>query len=270
MALRLEPLDKELEERYSKLVYSDPVKYLFFIIDWKYLSDLSKIFLAMDGDNIEGLMVIYKESTIQLRGKKDAMAFLFEHVDKDEIELMAPLVMEETALRTYEPAKKGEVYAMVMVKDDLKVQMTEEPEELTVADVKDIQELLTISNPASWVTWTEEGLAKTFEDYKWYGIKVDGELTAVGQSRIYDFTGVVHVISTHPDHRGKGYAKSIVSTIVSRIFEATDMAIIYVFVDNTPALKAYSSVGFRPHSKNILMGKAKRKKVRIDLDGHLV
>jgi ribosomal protein S18 acetylase RimI-like enzyme len=254
------PLDEEHEEQYSKMVYSDPVEYLFFIIDWKYLSELAKIYLAMDGDSIEGLMVIYKDSVIQLRGKKEAMAFLFEQIDKDEIEMMAPLAMQEMALRSYEPAKIGEVYAMVMVKDDLKVQITKEPEELTVDDVKAIQELLTISNPASWATWTEEGLAKTFEDYKWYGIKVDGELAAIGQSRIYDFTGVVHVISTHPDHRGKGYAKSIVSSIVSSIFEVTDTAIIHVFVDNTPAVRAYSSVGFKPHSKNFLMGKAKRKK----------
>lgn len=61
-----------------------------------------------------------------------------------------------------------------------------------------------------------------------------------------DFGSNINIIATHKDFRNRGYATTIVSSLVEEIFREHDKALIHVLRDNTPARHVYEKVGFRP------------------------
>ena len=70
MALKVVPLDEASEERYSQIVLQDPVDYYFYILDWKHLRDKTDIYLAMNSDDIEGIMLIYNKNVASFRATR--------------------------------------------------------------------------------------------------------------------------------------------------------------------------------------------------------
>jgi predicted GNAT family acetyltransferase len=84
-------------------------------------------------------------------------------------------------------------------------------------------------------------------------VKVNGELVSLGSARLTEWVGLVGVVATQKAHRNQGYATSIVSELVKRILEKQSTALIYVLVDNQPATRAYSKVGFKPYKRYFFM-----------------
>jgi len=50
-------------------------------------------------------------------------------------------------------------------------------------------------------------------------------------------------------HRNKDYTTSIVSALLEQILQKTNLAIIHMESNNSPAIKAYIKVGFKPYKK---------------------
>jgi predicted GNAT family acetyltransferase len=51
---------------------------------------------------------------------------------------------------------------------------------------------------------------------------------------------------THPAHQGKGYAKQTVSATCRHWFARDRQLTLFVNNDNTPAIRAYTRLGFQP------------------------
>ncbi len=62
--------------------------------------------------------------------------------------------------------------------------------------------------------------------------------------RLPGFTEVSAVCS-HPDHRGKGYAKAAMLAVMSGLFHRGEVPFLHVKADNTGAIALYESIGFR-------------------------
>jgi predicted GNAT family acetyltransferase len=75
---------------------------------------------------------------------------------------------------------------------------------------------------------------------------VDGKLIAMGGERMKP-EGYTEVsgICTHPDHRGKGYAKAITGYLTNAILDRGEVPFLHVFVLNTPAIKLYEKLGYK-------------------------
>jgi predicted GNAT family acetyltransferase len=52
------------------------------------------------------------------------------------------------------------------------------------------------------------------------------------------------LVCTHPNHRGKGYAKTLSGVIIEEIIERSENPFLHVMVHNVPAFKLYEKLGF--------------------------
>ena len=85
----------------------------------------------------------------------------------------------------------------------------------------------------------------------WFGIKLEGKLVSVGNTRFVDFASNISMVATDERYRSRGYATSIVSALVQEILKRSPIALIHVIADNAPAVRAYSKVGFKPYKTYI-------------------
>lgn len=146
--------------------------------------------------------------------------------------------------------RRAEVYQMV-------IEAPIEYEEmkfvsLTPEDVPEMMKLVELTQPGPFSSGT-------IEMGNYIGIKEDGELIAMGGERMKP-EGYTEVsgICTHPDHRGKGYAKAITGALTNAIFERGETPFLHVFNQNTPAIKLYEKLGYK--TRRTVKGAAMVKK----------
>ena len=110
--------------------------------------------------------------------------------------------------------------------------------ELTKEDTPQIAELIKLTEPGPYAP-------KVLELGNYIGIKKDGKLVAMVGERIkLDGYTEVSLVCTHPDHRGKGYAKALSGVIIRDIIERGETAFLHVQTKNVAAFKLYEKLGF--------------------------
>jgi len=88
--------------------------------------------------------------------------------------------------------------------------------------------------------------SKTYRMGFYCGIRVDGELVAMGGERLWlkgypELSG----ICTHPAHRGKGLATDVISHLVRRHRRDGLRSWLHVGAPNTRAIELYTTLGFK-------------------------
>lgn len=103
--MKVLPLDSRLEPLFWKHVYQDIPHHYFFILDMKRDRASTKIFLALNQENrIEGMMLIYKQRIVQLRGSVEAARTLLAKLDIEKVEIQG---LEEHRVLILEKFKKA-------------------------------------------------------------------------------------------------------------------------------------------------------------------
>jgi ribosomal protein S18 acetylase RimI-like enzyme len=86
----------------------------------------------------------------------------------------------------------------------------------------------------------------------YYGIRLRGRLVAAaGTHVISPSSGLAAVgnVMTHPDHRGRGYAKLTTSAVTQHLLRTCEQVVLNVRSDNPPAIAAYRALGYRIHCR---------------------
>jgi GNAT superfamily N-acetyltransferase len=86
-----------------------------------------------------------------------------------------------------------------------------------------------------------------------YGIREGKGLVAAGGTHViarpYGIA-VLGNIFTHPERRGRGCAQAITSALVAELLaQGCQDIVLNVDVDNAPALRVYTKLGFQPHAR---------------------
>jgi predicted GNAT family acetyltransferase len=237
-----------LERAFWKHVEADELNYYFFILDWKLRRDQTKILMAMEDDEIQGMMLIYRDFVVQLRGNQTAVQMLLDLLTIEKVEVQAPLDCEDIILRKFKSLKiKERMMLMSLRRGEENIQVTTAPVRLGFDDAEEIVELMRRADPSWWGETSVENVRKTIAETLWLGIKQNERIVSVGNTRLIHFASNIGVVATEEKYRNKGYATSIVSTLVSEILKTSPTATIHVINDNAPALRAYSKVGFKPY-----------------------
>jgi RimJ/RimL family protein N-acetyltransferase len=237
-----------LERAFWNHIKADELDYYFFVLDWKLRRDQTKILMAMENDEIEGLMLIYRDYVVQLRGNQPAVKALLDLLTIQKVELQAPPDCESLVLQKFEsPRVKERMMLMRLGRGEENIQVTTTPVRLGNDAAEEIVELMRKADPSWWGETSTENMRKTLPETYWLGIKQDERIVSVGSTRLIDFASNIGVIATEEKYRNRGYATSIVSALITEILKTSPTAIIHVISDNTPALHAYSKVGFRPY-----------------------
>jgi GNAT superfamily N-acetyltransferase len=241
-------LDEHLEKRFWDHVKEEEPDYHFFIFDWRFRRDQTKIMLAMKDEKIEGLMLVYRDYVVQLRGNREAVKLLLGGLALEKVELQATLDCEDIILEKFSsPRIREHMMLMSLRRGEENIQITTIPVRLSVKDAEEVVELMKGADPAWWGETSLEGMQKSVQEAFWMGIKQDGKIVSVGMTRLVDFASNIGVAATRKESRNRGYATSIVSALVEEILKTSPAAIIHVISDNGPAIRAYSKVGFKPY-----------------------
>ncbi len=109
---------------------------------------------------------------------------------------------------------------------------------LAAADVSAMVELATLTEPGPFRDRTHE--LGTF-----YGIlEGDRLLSMAGQRmRVPGFVEV-SAVCTHPDARGRGYARILMSAVMKLILDSGDTPFLHTFADNHSAIRVYHALGY--------------------------
>ena len=110
---------------------------------------------------------------------------------------------------------------------------------LGAVDVPEMLELVRLTNPGPF----DE---RTLELGDYVGIPDAGVLVAMAGEWLH-FTGWTEVsaVCTAPSHRGRGLASLLVLTLVARIRERRERALLHVWTANTDAFRLYERLGRR-------------------------
>jgi len=244
-------LDDDLEGLFWAHVNRDPLDFHFFIYDWKFKRAQTNIFLALDKhDSVAGLMVIYNGCIVQVRGTREAVRLLLDGLNVEEVAVQAPLDCEDIVVEKFPVVEqKATVMLLSLEKGEENVKVTTKPETLGVEDADEIAELMREAYPEFWNVITAEGIAETFAEAFWVGVRRERKLVAFGKAVSSPPVSHVAWIATREAYRNRGYASSILSALLKMLFESSSTAFIYVLSDNALAMQVYSRVGFKLYKR---------------------
>ena len=109
---------------------------------------------------------------------------------------------------------------------------------LTPSDVPAMVELARLTEPGPFRNRTHELGA-------FFGMFAGSRLVAMAGQRTR-FPGFVEVsaVCTHPDARGRGYARMLMSAVMELILQERDTPFLHSFADNYAAIRVYEALGF--------------------------
>jgi len=235
------------EQMFWDYVNRDPLDYYFFILDWTQRREQTKIFLAVEGKEVLGSLLVFADYIVQFRGSRKAVQKLLEHANLEKVDLQAPPDCEDIVCQKFKPCVKQDMMLMRLNRGEQHVCVTETPVRLSVEDAEEVAALMRRCDPKWWGETNAEQLKQRWQNVFWLGIRKDGKLVSVGNVCFVDFASNIGVVATDEHYRGRGYATSIVSALVEEIFKRSPIALIHVIADNAPAVRAYSKVGFKSY-----------------------
>ncbi len=111
--------------------------------------------------------------------------------------------------------------------------------DLTPADVPDMLHLIELAQPGPF-------FQRTIELGHYVGIRKDGQLVAMAGERLRP-PGYCEVsaVCSHPDYRGRGYARLLVSKVVAWNWRRGDLPFLHVAPENASAIRLYESLHFQ-------------------------
>ena len=252
--MKIESLEQALEPIFWEYINKDIPHHYFFAFDWKYNRDVTKILLALEENRINGIMLVYRQFIVQLRGSREAVKALLKRLDLEKVELQSLKQHKHYILEKYKPTISHTMMLMLLRKGEEIRQIKHPIITLDASDAEQIATIMKDADPEFWGTTTSQQIVDGMSTgVNWLGIKVDEELVSIGNRRLTELGGLIGVVATHEAHRNKGYATSIVSELVMQILEKASTAMIYVLSDNPPAIRAYEKVGFKRHRTYFFM-----------------
>jgi len=236
------------EQTFWNYVNRDPIDYYFLVLDWTQRREQTKIFLAVEGEEVLGSLLIYADSVVQFRGSREAVRKLLECADFEKVELQAPPDCEDIICQKFKPRIRQDMVMMRLNRGEEHIQISDKPVRLGVECAEEVAALMRRCDPEWWGEVNGELLRQRWTSVFWLGIRKEGRVVSVGNTRFdVDFACNIGTAATDERYRSMGFATSIVSALVEEILKRCPIALIHVIADNAPAVRAYSKVGFKPY-----------------------
>ena len=186
--MRVLPLDSRLEQLFWDHVNRDVPDYFFFILDMRKDRASTKIWLALNNqDRIDGMMMIYGDRIVQMRGSTDAGEHLLGKLHLENVRIQTPTEHEPLILSKYRNIKKAsEIILMTLPKGEEKLQAKHAAVRLSAGDAGEVADLMRRASPDWWGETTEERVAKRMEERLWLGVGIDDKLVSFAGATVED------------------------------------------------------------------------------------
>lgn len=151
--------------------------------------------------------------------------------------------LEEYFSNDYQIRDFGEHHKMDLTDlTPIKQANTKNTFQLTEAALPEINQLYQESYPANAF---DPHMLRTGQ---YFGVRHDGRLVSIAGVHVYSaFYRVAALgnITTHPDERGKGFARAVTGRLCQHLAKTVDFIGLNVKSDNQPAFTLYQSLGFQ-------------------------
>jgi len=241
-SIRVNPDNETLFYDYIKNNFAE---YFFFHVDYAQYPENTKIYMALDNeDKIQGLILIWKDRRIQLRGSIESLEFLLNGKNYKPISITGFETHRELISKFFPDYKKEiTLNRMVLKKEDKKDFEKYKFQKLNESYREDIISLMKIADPIFWGSREPEDIFID-ENNMWYGIIKEKALICIIAVWKYESVGYIIIAGTHPDYWNQGYASSLISSALKELFREKDQCFIMVRVVNAPAIHTYEKIGF--------------------------
>ena len=238
-------LEDPLEDKFLDYLEPYPEDFLFFMRIWRGERGRTTIILAMEDDEIHGAMSIHDGRHVRMHGSEEAVKSLLKALSMTKLEMRIPLEFSHLVEGKFSISDSVVLTQMLLRGGEEQLMMVKDTTSLRIEDSERIAALLRSSDEVCWQNISAKEIEPLFDDWEFHGILVEDRLVAVGSAYITKVGGNVGLIATHPDFRNMGLARSIVSSLLLKIFQRSPLATIHVLPDNLPAKHIYESVGFK-------------------------
>lgn len=251
--LGLEALDYKLWRGIVSLAESDPYTHTYLVYDLVYQIDKTSAWFHVEGDEIAGYVLLWRGD------RADAI-----HLWGDALPLMGLIKLERsTVMQVHNPGllerllsriEGLRVCAEVKVEQYLDMAVSEREFKpyrrwsTTTLDPHDPSHARALAELKAFqgVSMTLEEASRAIERLRYHGVFSGDKLVSIAGA--YVRTPRIWVIGdvyTHPEHRGRGYAKAATSSITEFALASGAEALLHVSRDNKPAIRVYESLGYR-------------------------
>lgn len=172
---------------------------------------------------------------------------------KSHIEAVLPLLptrfyshltpgTEKAFENNYNLSSHGEYQKMVLA-DKSKINHLERAEIIRLGpdDIGEITQLYTESYPENSFD------PRMLETGMYFGMKINSKLISISGVHVYSEKNKVAAlgnITTHPSFRGKGIGQKVTAYLCAALLEKVDIIGLNVSINNIPAIKCYTNLGF--------------------------
>lgn len=252
--MELVSLTADWEAEFWLHINRDILHYFYFAYDWTTHREKTRITLAVEGECIHGLLLIYDDRAVQLRGSCDAVRLLLETVDLETVDLTAAPHHRPLVLSRYTPTTRCTHMAVLRIDEGQETPSVRHPiSALTSVDAEAIAAVLREADPDHWGDRTGPHVTAYMNTTRFVGVHRNSQLASICGYFPSSWAGVIGVVATRPRFQNRGYATSLVSYAVTELLRHHATAIIYVRIDNPSALHVYQRVGFTSHRTYFIM-----------------
>lgn len=242
-------LNEREKEKILSALKREPAKHALTLQNLSTWPDASKFYFVENGSSLSYLHIsghpAHREGkpTLVLDGENAVVEALLR-----EVRPSAPFVVREspasleTAILSYFPGAECRLeYRMDVDRANFQPRHSGKARQLVETDLPALCAFMGAPPQAAprFMGWLKG--ARFF-----FGIEEDGVLRAIGSSMVC-LPEIFNIVSieTHSDHRGKGHATELTSSLVAKCLEHSNDVCLTVFADNQPALRVYEKLGFQ-------------------------
>jgi len=106
-----------------------------------------------------------------------------------------------------------------------------------------------------WGDFSHEAAERALKSAHWLAIERDGALACIGSVRMFPYGAHIGIVATREEHRNQGLATAMVNVLTNKALEVAPNVLINVEKSNAPAIRAYSSAGYRPYQCSSCSGR---------------
>ncbi len=253
------PLDSGREKLLLNFLSRDPICNLFALLDLKVSRDRTKIWLALEDEEIIGYLLEHDNRILSLRGAEKCAAGLLQMSALTGPELNVEPANIPAANSVFEPVEpvgtsRGRINAITAMKVSKKrfKPFDKCGAKKLGADefgpLGDLFERFYAEMALGPISREQVGaiLNRCTQHGATYGIHENGGLVSFA-SGTHALEGLAHLspVYTLPESRRKGYATTACSALTEDLLGSDEMVMLFVSERNVPALKVYAKIGFR-------------------------
>ncbi len=245
----LHDLDFMLWNKIVKLYREDPITHAYLVYDLMYELDKTEVYFVLDDDQVVGYVLIWaglRRLGIHLWGNVKSLIEKIPFTEASVIQLYDASFLNSviTFLRGRSRAEVRYFVDMSVDENRFRPCRPEGAVRLRAGEDVHVRALMKIKR-AQGRALDECSIRELMERWRYYGVFKEDALVSIACAYLrLPEIWIIGDVFTHPEHRGRGYAKIVTSAITRDAVVSGARALLHVRESNVPAIKVYKALGY--------------------------